>query len=67
MNYRECAYCGASLDFGERCSCQDKIDEIGEEKLFEELRARREAETLRQIKELPEFARKFARLGGIEC
>ena len=67
MNYRECGYCGACLDFGERCTCQDLKGEIGEEQFFAEMKARQEAEAIRRIKELPEFAKKFARLGGIEC
>lgn len=24
MRYKECPYCGAALDPGERCDCQDK-------------------------------------------
>lgn len=27
--YRTCPYCGASLDPGEKCDCQDKEKECG--------------------------------------
>lgn len=26
MKYRICPYCGAHLDYGERCDCMDPID-----------------------------------------
>lgn len=36
MKFQECVYCGASLDFGEKCSCQEesKIKRKQYESLF---------------------------------
>ena len=36
MKYITCPYCGANLDPGERCECQDKKDGAKESKEEEE-------------------------------
>lgn len=44
MQYQTCPYCGAHLDFGERCDCrdekkplQDDNPESGKEKMHEKI------------------------------
>lgn len=31
MKYYECPHCGCALDFGERCDCLDKTEEMRKE------------------------------------
>ena len=31
MKYYECPHCGCALDFGERCDCLDKAEEMRKE------------------------------------
>lgn len=67
---RECPYCRASLDWGEKCDCRDEKPIARREKEFEEyMRKKREkelrefAKRKKEIDELPEYAKKFALMG----